>query len=171
MSNALSPSTPAQPPQGEHSDKSLAMQATLAAKAQQQAAQAAAKPSAPAPEDGGDFGRAGRIGLWALALGFGGFLLWASLAPLDEGVPSQGMVALDTKRKAVQHLSGGIVQEVLVREGDIVEQDQIVFKLDDAVAKANYESVRQSYLGLLAMMGRLQAEQVGAKKPDLNRSY
>lgn len=166
MSNALSPSTPAQPPQGEHSDKSLAMQATLAAKAQQQAAQAAAKPSAPAPEDGGDFGRAGRIGLWALALGFGGFLLWASLAPLDEGVPSQGMVALDTKRKAVQHLSGGIVQEVLVREGDIVEQDQIVIKLDDAVAKANYESVRQSYLGLLAMMGRLQAEQVGAKKPE-----
>ena len=56
----------------------------------------------------------GRLGLWALAIGFGGFLLWAGLAPLDEGVPAAGMVAIDTKRKAVQHLSGGIVQEVLL---------------------------------------------------------
>jgi len=37
--------------------------------------------------------RVGRIGLWALVVGFGGFLLWAGLAPLDEGVPGQGMVA------------------------------------------------------------------------------
>ena len=57
-----------------------------------------------------DFGSAGRIGLWALTIGFGGFLLWAALAPLDEGVPSQGYVAIDTKRKAVQHLSGAGVQ-------------------------------------------------------------
>ena len=63
-----------------------------------------------------------RIGLWALAIAFGGFLLWAALAPLDEGVPAHGSVAIDTKRKAVQHLSGGIVQEVLVREGDEVTQ-------------------------------------------------
>ena len=45
--------------------------------------------------------RAGRIGLWALGLGFGGFLVWAALAPLDEGVPGQGMVAIDTDRKSV----------------------------------------------------------------------
>ena len=54
-------------------------------------------------------GSAARIGLWALALGFGGFLLWAGMAPLDEGVPAQGMIAIDTKRKSVQHLSGGLV--------------------------------------------------------------
>lgn len=108
-----------------------------------------------------DIGRAGRVGLWALGLGFGGFLLWASLAPLDEGVPGQGQVALDTKRKTVQHLSGGIVQEVLVREGAEVAEGQLLLKLDAAVALANYESVRQSYLGLLAMQSRLQAEQQG----------
>ena len=39
----------------------------------------------------------GRIGLWALGLGFGGFLLWAALAPLDQGVPGHGMVTIDTK--------------------------------------------------------------------------
>ncbi len=118
-----------------------------------------------------DTGRAARIGLWALAIGFGGFLLWAGLAPLDEGVPSQGMVAIDTKRKAVQHLSGGIVKEVLVREGELVKEGQVLIKLDEAVARANYEAVRQRYLGLRAMQGRLLAEQAGqagyVMHPDL----
>ena len=103
-----------------------------------------------------------RIGLWALAIAFGGFLLWAALAPLDEGVPAHGSVAIDTKRKAVQHLSGGIVQEVLVREGDEVTQGQLLIRLDSAVARANFEAVRQRYLGLRAMQGRLEAEQRAA---------
>ena len=123
----------------------------------------AASPSTPAHRDEG--GRAGRIGLWALSLGFGGFLLWAALAPLDEGVPSQGAVAIDTKRKTVQHLSGGIVREVLVREGDQVRQGQLLMRLDAAMTQASYESVRQRYLGLRAMQGRLIAEQSGA--PDM----
>lgn len=118
-----------------------------------------------------DFGSAGRIGLWALTIGFGGFLLWAALAPLDEGVPSQGYVAIDTKRKAVQHLSGGIVKQVLVGEGDLVKEGQLLIKLDDASTRASLESVRQRYLGMRAMQGRLQAEQAGHSKisfhPDL----
>ena len=121
-----------------------------------------------------DLGHAGRIGLWALAVGFGGFLLWAALAPLDEGVPGPGTVALDTKRKAVQHLSGGIVEQVLVREGDEVKEGQVLIKLDSAVARANYESARQNYLGLLAMQGRLEAEQLGRNTitwhPDLKEA-
>lgn len=103
----------------------------------------------------------GRIGLWALVLGFGGFVLWAALAPLDEGVPGQGMVTIDTKSKAVQHLTGGIIKEVLVKEGQQVAQGDVLMKLDDAVAKANFESNRQRYLGLRAMQGRLLAEQQG----------
>lgn len=118
-----------------------------------------------------EVGRASRIGLWSLLIAFGAFLLWAGFAPLDEGVPSQGHVALDTKRKAVQHLSGGIVKEVLVGESSTVKEGQLLIKLDDAVAKANYESVRQRYLGLRAMQGRLLAEQTGASAiafhPDL----
>lgn len=113
----------------------------------------------------------GRIGLWALLIGFGGFLLWAALAPLDEGVPAQGTVAIDTKRKAVQHLSGGIVEQVLVGEGDEVKEGQLLIKLDSAVARSNHEAVRQRYLGLRAMQGRLLAEQAGqtsiAFHPDL----
>lgn len=102
-----------------------------------------------------------RVGLWALAIGFGGFLLWAALAPLDEGVPAQAMVAIDSKRKAVQHLTGGIVREVLVHEGQTVKADQVLMRLNSALSQANYESVRQHYLGVRAMEGRLLAEQAG----------
>lgn len=121
-------------------------------------------PDAP-PTDGR---RIARFGLLAVVLGFGGFVLWASLAPLDEGVPSAGMVALDTKRKAVQHLSGGIVKQVLVREGDLVREGQTVIQLDEAVARANYESVRQRYLGLRAVHDRLLAEQTGSRVIDFH---
>lgn len=130
---------------------------------------AAARPLAPAavhPVDADQALReqtmgAARIGLWALGLGLGGFLLWATFAPLDEGVVAPGMVAIDTKRKPVQHLSGGIVREVLVREGQSVERGQVLVRLDEAVARANYEATRQRYLALRATQGRLQAEQGG----------
>lgn len=118
-----------------------------------------------------DSGRAAKVGLWALGLGFGSFLLWAAFAPLDEGVPTQGTVMVDTKRKSVQHLTGGIVKRVLVREGEVVQEGQPLIELDAATARANHESVRQRYLGLRAMQGRLVAEQAGATSitfhPDL----
>lgn len=132
-------------------------------------------PSEPATEQDvpavADAGRPSRIGIWALLIGLGGFLIWAAFAPLDEGVPSQGLVAIDTKRKAVQHLNGGIVKEVLVREGEQVKEGQLLIKLDEAATRANYEAIRQRYLGLRAMQGRLIAEQTGAATiafhPDL----
>jgi len=114
------------------------------------------------PRASADTRSVARTGLWVLGIGFGGFLLWAALAPLDEGVPTQGMVTLDTKRKAVQHLSGGIVKEVLVQEGENVKEGQTLLRLDPAVAKSNYESVRQRYLGFRAMQSRLFAEQAGS---------
>ena len=113
----------------------------------------------------------GRIGLWALILGLGGFLLWAGFAPLDEGVPGQGTVTIDTKSKAVQHLSGGIIKEVLVKEGQFVKEGQLLLKLDEAATRANFESARQRYLGMRAMEARLLAEQQGSSQiswhPDL----
>ena len=113
------------------------------------------------PRASSDTSSVARTGLWVLGLGFGGFLLWAALAPLDEGVPTIGMVTLDTKRKSVQHLSGGIVKEVFVQEGQQVKEGDPLLRLDGAVAKSNYESVRQRYLGYRTMQSRLFAEQAG----------
>jgi protease secretion system membrane fusion protein len=86
-------------------------------------------------------------------------LVWAGFAPLDEGVPTQGLVSLDTKRKTVQHLQGGMVREVLVREGDRVQAEQVLMRLEPATVRANQETVRQHYWSLRAAESRLEAEQ------------
>jgi protease secretion system membrane fusion protein len=125
------------------------------------ASQALPEPSAP-----DDVVRVARRGLWALGVGLGGFFLWAAFAPLDEGVPSPAVVVIETQRKTVQHLSGGIVKEVRVREGQTVKAGEVLFRLDEAAARANHESVRQRYLGLRAVQARLNAEQLG--RPTLS---
>lgn len=96
-----------------------------------------------AVEDISNPGRPIRWGLWLLALGFGGFLVWAIAAPIDEGVPAPGSVVIDTKRKTVQHLTGGIVREILVREAQKVKAGDVLIRLDDTQAKANYQAARQ----------------------------
>lgn len=113
-----------------------------------------------------DAGKAARTGLWILLLGLGGFLAWAALAPLDRGVPTVGRVSVETRLKAVQHLTGGIVREVFVREGGMVEEGQPMFRLEASTSKANFEGVRQDYLGGLAVKARLAAELAGAVRID-----
>jgi len=87
-------------------------------------------------------------GFWVVLLGFVVFLLWAFFVPLDEGVPSPGTVVIETKRKAVQHQQGGLVSEVLVKEGQWVEQGAVLLRLDGSAAMANLQSARQSRASL-----------------------
>jgi protease secretion system membrane fusion protein len=108
-----------------------------------------------------DTRRLARTGLLWLLLGCGGFVLWASLVPLDQGVPSHGSVVVDTKRKPVQHLQGGIVREVLVREGQWVDANEPLLRLDESMTRADHEGVRQQFLMLSAVESRLLAEQQG----------
>ena len=77
-----------------------------------------------------------KLAFWSLIVFFGGFLLWSALVPLDEGVPTMGKVVVDTKRKAVQHATGGTIKEIFVREGDFVEDGQLLMKLGDAKAQS-----------------------------------
>jgi len=100
-----------------------------------------------------------KLGFRVLAIGFGGFLLWAALAPLDEGVPTSGTVTIETKRKAVQHFTGGIVKTVRVKEGQIVAEGDSLMEIDPAATQANFEGVRQRYYTLRATEARLVAEQ------------
>ena len=112
-----------------------------------------------------------RLGFRVLAIGFGGFLLWAAFAPLNEGVPTSGIVTIETKRKAVQHLTGGIVKAVHVKEGQIVHEGAPLMEIDPASTQAVFENARQRYYTLRAMEARLLAEQGGREAisfhPDL----
>lgn len=97
-------------------------------------------------------------GLLILAVAFGGFGIWASLAPIDSAVVAPGIVNVESSRKTVQHLEGGIVREILVREGDSVQEGDVLFRLDDTEARAQLEIVRSQFLALRAQEARLVAE-------------
>ncbi|NTW63363.1 MAG: HlyD family efflux transporter periplasmic adaptor subunit [Chlorobiaceae bacterium] len=109
-----------------------------------------------------DTGSTVRLGIWILLVGFGGFLLWAAFAPLDEGVPCQGIVSIATKRKVVEHLRGGTVEKVQVGEGQIVQEGEVLMTLDSQTARARYDEIHQHYLGTRATADRLLAEMSGA---------
>ncbi|MFZ9734774.1 MAG: HlyD family efflux transporter periplasmic adaptor subunit [Burkholderiaceae bacterium] len=117
-----------------------------------------------------DSDKAARVGLWVLGIGLGGFLLWAALAPLDEGVPTQGMVSIETKRHTVQHLQGGMVQEVLVQEGQMVKEGQLLVRLNDSTVRANFEAARQNLAALRENVIAQQAVLQGLKNAEKNRS-
>lgn len=120
-------------------------------------------------EDMRDPHRPARWGVWLLLLGFGGFITWALLAPIDEGVPAAGTVMVDTKRKTVQHVAGGIVRKLFVTEAQAVKTGDLLMQLDDSIPRTNYESARQQYLALRAQVSRLEAEQVGAPQIQFHR--
>ncbi len=103
-----------------------------------------------------------RLGIWILLVGFGGFLIWAGFAPLDEGVPCQGLVSIATKRKVVENLHGGRIEMVHVREGQIVRVGDVLITLDSQTAKARYDEIHQHYIGMRATADRLRAEMSGA---------
>ncbi|HSW05889.1 HlyD family type I secretion periplasmic adaptor subunit [Aquabacterium sp.] len=103
-----------------------------------------------------------RLGFWILVVGFGLFLLWAAFAPLDEGVAAPATVSIETRRKIIQHMQGGVVQKVLVKEGATVKQGDVLIVLDDATTRATYEAIRQNYLSQRALESRLLSEVAGA---------
>lgn len=112
---------------------------------------------------------AARFGLWVLGIGLGGFLLWASLAPLDEGVPTSAMVSIDTRRHTVQHLQGGMVREVYVREGQTVSEGELLLRLDDANVRAAFESARQTVAAIRENMIAQEAVLNGLRSAERNR--
>ena len=108
-------------------------------------------------------------GFLILILGFGMFLIWAAYAPLDEGVPTDGQVSIETKNKVIQHFSGGIVEKVNVKEGQFVKEGQVLLTIDSALTKAKFEEIRQHYLGLRSSENRLVTEQKGRNQIDFHQ--
>ena len=83
-----------------------------------------------------------RLGWWVVIFGFGGFLLWAFIAPLDKGVPLSGTVIVSSHLKAVQHQTGGTIDKILVKEGDTVKAGQVLVEMNDVQVKAQAEITR-----------------------------
>ncbi|MFP4155971.1 MAG: HlyD family type I secretion periplasmic adaptor subunit [Halothiobacillaceae bacterium] len=103
------------------------------------------------------------IGWLVIIIGLGGFFGWAALAPLDSGVTAPGVVVVDSERQKVQHLDGGIVEEILVRDGDVVEEGDVLFRLDRTNPRAELAIVRSRLFAALAVEARLRAERERAE--------
>ncbi len=100
---------------------------------------------------------AATAGLVIVGLTFGVAGTWAALAPLAGAAIATGVVSPDGSRKTIQHLEGGIIKEILVREGDTVVAGQPLYRLEVTQAQANYSAKREQWLRLLATKARLEA--------------
>lgn len=113
-----------------------------------------------------DHVRIARWGALILLLGLGGFLAWAGLAPLNQGVPVDGFIKVESNRKSVQHLTGGIVDAILIQEGETVKSDQPLIRLNETQSRAQLGIVEGQLINALATLARLQAEQRALNKID-----
>ena len=89
------------------------------------------------------------------------FLVWASVARVEEVTRGDGKVIPSSQIQAVQNLEGGIIDEFLVREGDTVEAGQVILRMRNVQAQSDYKANHKKYLGLKATITRLQAEADG----------
>lgn len=110
---------------------------------------------------GMNLGRTLVVGWILLLVGGGGFFFWAGFAPLDQGVTAPGQVVVTGNRKTVQHLSGGIVSQILVKEGDEVKAGQPLILMDTTVARTQFEIARTQWIVARAVEARLAAEREG----------
>lgn len=98
------------------------------------------------------------IGIMILAATFGVLGTWGVFAPLDGAALATGYVTVKSHRKTIQHLDGGIVSELLAKDGDIVKEGDILIRLDTTEIKAQLQILRGQYITLAAQLARLQAE-------------
>lgn len=110
-----------------------------------------------------------RLGWIIVIFGVLGFLIWASIAPLDRGVPLSGTLSVAGNRKAVQHQIGGIVDEIFVKEGDKVKAGTVLVQMNDTTAKTNADISRTQLYAALASEARLLAERSGASKIQFSK--
>src|SRR5690606_19716164 len=98
-------------------------------------------------------------GVAVVGVFFGGFGGWAAYAPLAGAAVAPAVISPDGERRAVQHLEGGIVQELLVHEGSSVDAGQPLVVLDPSASRANRDVLQKELRSNLAARARLIAEQ------------
>jgi len=162
---AAAPSAPSTAARGSPVAKSDSMRSTELAQKPRGGPTPAANSSASrgGPPVVSDSMRSAAIAGWSIiGIFFGGFGAWAMTAPLHGAVVASGFVRVEGNRKSIQHLDGGIVKELNVKEGDRVKAGDVLFVLDDSQARAEYNVLSQQFLVLRATEERLKAELTGA---------
>ena len=99
-----------------------------------------------------------RLGWWCIAVFVAIFGVWSTVVPLARSTVAPGSVSPDGSRRTVQHLEGGIVRHIHVREGDKVTAGEVVIELEDVKARTNYSTQQAKLWQYLAEHGRLRAE-------------
>lgn len=104
-----------------------------------------------------------KLGFVILLIAFGGFGTWATTASLAIAVVAPGSVSSESFKRTIQHLEGGIVEDIHVEDGDKVEAGDTLVELSDTQARSQLAIARSQYLINRAMEARLLAEQEGAE--------
>ncbi|ALM52867.1 HlyD family type I secretion periplasmic adaptor subunit [Halomonas huangheensis] len=104
-----------------------------------------------------------RLGIVILLICFGGFGSWSVLANLSVAVVAPGSVSVESFTKTIQHLEGGIVESILVEDGDHVQAGDVLVELDDTQTRSQKQIAEANYLISRASEIRLLAEQAGAE--------
>ncbi|SFL64643.1 HlyD family type I secretion periplasmic adaptor subunit [Shimia aestuarii] len=104
------------------------------------------------------------LGGFALILLLGGFGAWSVATQISGAIVASGRVEVDRNRQVVQHPDGGVVSEMIVDEGDLVEVGQLLLKLDDALLKSNLAVTESQLFELMARRGRFEAERDGLEE-------
>ncbi|WP_081869805.1 HlyD family type I secretion periplasmic adaptor subunit [Endozoicomonas numazuensis] len=105
--------------------------------------------------------RGGRLLIYTMLLAIGSAIIWASVAPLDEITRGMGKVIPSTHLQVIQNLEGGILEELFVREGELVKEGQPLLQLDDTRFKSTFRESAVEYYSELAKAARLKAELSG----------
>ena len=110
-----------------------------------------------------------RIGYAVLFVTFGLFGSWATFAPLNSAALAPGVVTVKSYRKTVQHLEGGIIKAIYVRDGDQVQAGDVLLELDGTQTLAELEMVRSQLIAAVALNARLTAERDGLETVEFKQ--
>lgn len=113
-------------------------------------------PEMPSPQT--DDKRYRRLGLFVLFMLVGVFGVWSAYAPLESAIAATGKVIVASNNRTVQHLEGGIIKSIHVRDGEQVKQGDVLMELETAQAASQLQIIESSYFYALAMEARLIAE-------------
>ena len=117
------------------------------------------------PHDGGG----ALVGFALIALCVGGFGIWGSTVPIASAIVANGQVVVASKRRQIQHPTGGVIKVLHVEDGSVVKAGAVLLELEDADAADRYTRTRDSFFLALASEARLQAEALDRPAPDYSK--